>query len=154
MGWHGHGESKGGLAGRFVPAGEGAARVEGLELRAGHNLGLAVNVRVGGTVEPGHLVVEKAREGDGQDNVGRIGRHGLVKDERDSRGLDVDMDLERGREANYRHASVAFGNALNRTSFAATAAVAPCLYSAEMKHSSLACNVTSLEVISVVSREI
>ena len=43
---------EGGLHGRFVHAGEGTPSIQRFELRAGHDLLLAIRVRVRGAVEP------------------------------------------------------------------------------------------------------
>ena len=80
------------LASRFVPAGEGPPGIKRLELRRGHNLGLAVDVGVGRAVESRHLVVEEAGVFDGEVDGG-VGWDGGAKHERHRRCLGVHTNL-------------------------------------------------------------
>ena len=63
----GEGELEDGLAGRFVPARKCTTGIEGFKLRGCHDLWVAVNVSVGATIEPRHLVVQETAVIDCQD---------------------------------------------------------------------------------------
>mmetsp|Transcript_3219 Transcript_3219/g.9241 ORF Transcript_3219/g.9241 Transcript_3219/m.9241 type:complete len:326 (+) Transcript_3219:1796-2773(+) len=84
--------TKDGLAGWFVPARKGPTGIQGLELRRGHDLGLAMDVGVGRAVESRHLIVEKSAVLDGEVDGG-VGGDGGPKNEGDRGGLGVDADL-------------------------------------------------------------
>lgn len=95
MGWNNQCETENGLTSRLVPAGKCPTGIESLKLSAGHDLGLAMNVGIGGAIEACHLVVQESSVVDRKHNVLPISREVSGEDESGHGCLETDTELKR-----------------------------------------------------------
>ena len=92
MTWNDHGYFKDSLDGRFVPAWEATARVQGFKLCRDHDFTLAFNVLITGAVEAGHLIVVTALELDVEESHTYVCERGRLEAHRQEQLLTTETE--------------------------------------------------------------